>query len=83
MSEGLINKIITGTSGILNTVNKIIPLYEEIKPLVKSINNIKNRFKNINIPNIFNTSPLKSNKNIYAKEKEEKTTYSSLPQFFA
>lgn len=83
MSEGLISKIITGTSGILNTVNRIIPLYEEIKPILKSINTIKNKVKNINIPNIFNVSSFKDNKNVQVKEKEEQTTYSSSPQFFA
>ena len=83
MNSNIINKIVTGTSGILNTANQIIPLYEEIKPLIKNIIKFKNKLKDLNLNNIFkNISVNSQNKDIEKIKKEEKVSFSSIPQFF-
>lgn len=81
MNNSLLNQIITGTTGILNTANKIIPLYEEFKPLYKRIVNIKDKIKNFNINNIFKAKEI-TPKEIEITKKEEHKYYSSNPQFF-
>ena len=81
MNNGLISKLITSTSGILNTVNQIIPLYGEIKPLFKNIMSIKNKIKSIDLNKFFiHNNSLNKITNI---KKEEKFKFSSSnPQFF-
>lgn len=82
MNNGFFNKIISGTSGILNTANQIIPLYDEIKPLFKNIINFKNKLKNLNFNQLLK---LNNQSEIISENKKEevKSTYtSSTPQFF-
>lgn len=82
MNNGLLNKFLTGTSGILDTVNKIIPLYQDIKPLIKNIVNIKNKVKDLNISNLFKNYKVNNIKTIENKKEEETSFSSSNPQFF-
>lgn len=80
MNESILSKIISGTSSILDTANKIIPLYNDIKPLMQNIINIKNKLKKFNIASILNnTNSINKNEPI---KKEEVINTSSIPQFF-
>ena len=80
MNESILSKIISGTSSILDTANKIIPLYNDIKPLMQNIINIKNKLKKFNIASILNnTNSINKNEPI---KKEEVINTSSMPQFF-
>ena len=86
MNNGLISKFINGTSGLLNTANQIIPLYEELKPLLKNIINIKNKIIKFNINQFFKKDVLNENSGqIKIDNKKEEDAYnysSSSPQFF-
>lgn len=80
MNNNLLNSFISHTSNILNTANRIIPLYEEIKPILKNIIDIKNKLKSFNINSLFSNNKIAKSKNII--KKEEHLNYSSNPQFF-
>lgn len=83
MNSNLLSKIIAGSSGILNTANQIIPLYEEIKPLIKNLIKFKNKIKDLNLNNFFKNISVNNKTNIVNEiKKEEKTSFSSIPQFF-
>lgn len=59
-------KILNGLSSSINIAKKILPIYNDIKPLAKSIPNIINKIKNINISNISSntlTNQIKSSEN--------------------
>jgi hypothetical protein len=81
MNNGLLSKLITGTSTFLNTANQIVPIYGELKPLFKNIINIKNKLKDININKYFQSNNLSKN-NINKKEEVTYKYPSSNPQFF-
>ena len=75
----LLLKIINGTSNIISTSKKIIPIYNDIKPLINKIKNIKEFISSKNI-NLF-----KPSNNVLESKKEETITnvnVSSNPQFF-
>lgn len=84
MNNGLLNKLISGTSTFLNTANQIMPLYGELKPLFKNIINIKNKIRDLNLNNLFkNINVYKNNnQNINKKEEGNYKYTSSNPQFF-
>ena len=70
---------LNGISNALNIANKAIPVYNEVKPIIKNIYSFKNKISSLNINNIFQKERKKEEK------KEEKlvseANYSS-PQFF-
>ena len=72
MNGNLINKIIGHTSYILKTINQIIPIYEDINPLIKKLGSLKN---------IFKTDKIALEKQI-KKEEDYEIKSSSNPQFF-
>lgn len=75
----LLLKIINGVSNIISTSKKIIPVYNDIKPLISKIKSIKEFISSKNI-NLF-----KSANNVLQSKKEETITnvnVSSNPQFF-
>ena len=49
MNGNILNKLASKTSALFDTINKMIPLYEEIKPLYKNLIDFKNKFKNFNL----------------------------------
>ena len=83
MNGNILNKLASKTSALFDTINKMIPLYEEIKPLYKNLVSFKNKFKNFNLNKYLNISKnMESNGKISVK-KEENTKFSpSNPQFF-
>ena len=74
-----LSSFLNGISNVLNIANKAIPVYNEVKPIIKNIYSFKNKIRSLNINNIFQKEIKKEEK------KEEKlvseTNYSS-PQFF-
>ena len=72
MNGNLMNKIIGHTSYILKTINQIIPIYEDINPLIKKLGSLKN---------IFKTDKIALEKQI-KKEEDHEIKSSSNPQFF-
>lgn len=82
MNSNLLNRIIAGTQSILSATNKIIPLYEEIKPIYRKMIKYKNKLQNLNLSNLFNGFQTNIKTNNDSTKKEEQVTYSSIPQFF-
>ena len=83
MNGNLLNKLISGTSGLFDTINKILPLYEEIKPLYKKIIDFKEKFKGLNVTKYLDLNKKTINNNDVSIKKEEKYKHSSSnPQFF-
>ena len=73
----ILTSILSGLSRGLNIANKIIPIYQDSKPLFKNAKNIYNIFKN-------NDNTLKNDNNIEKKNeiKKENIKYNNSPQFF-
>lgn len=70
-----ISKIINSSVNIINAIKKIMPIYEDIKPLLNKFKTLGKSLNNITLKN-----DLKVSKNEI--KKEEKHTISSSPQFF-
>ena len=68
-----LGKIITSSINIINSIKKIIPIYEDAKPLINKLGNLSQALKKTQL------SDININKN--SQKKEELTIYSS-PQFF-
>lgn len=67
----LINKLSAKLSDFLNITNKIIPVYDNCKPIISKLVDIKNKYANFK-PEPFNNK----------KIKKENHNNNSLPQFF-
>ena len=74
-SVGL-SRIISSSINMINYIQKIIPLYNDVKPLITKLNKIKNSFVKTNIK----ISNIKEEKKPTKKE-EQSFNYSS-PQFY-
>ena len=70
----LLIKLINGASNILSTTKKVIPIYNDIKPLFSKIKNLRKYLSNFN----FNIPQNNTNK----KEAVTKSYTSSNPKFF-
>ena len=68
-----LGKIITSSINIINSIKKIIPIYDDVKPLINKLGNLSQTLKKAQL------SDININKNL--QKKEELTIYSS-PQFF-
>jgi hypothetical protein len=71
MNSNLINTLVSSTSYILKTIKQIIPIYEELNPIIKKLASLKNK---INLTSIANTKII--------KKEESLLSSSSNPQFF-
>ena len=72
----IINNISNKLSNFIDMTNKIIPIYNEAKPIIDSFNKIKNNIKNYNFDSLF-----KHKNDVLKETKKEELIYSS-PQFF-
>ena len=72
----LLNNLISKANLFLGSLQKAIPIYENSKPILDKLFNIKNKISNLN----FNKIKIKQN-NITTNKKEEIISISS-PQFF-
>ena len=73
-----INIIINKLSSVLNSTQKIIPLYEEIKPLFYKAKQFKEKLSKIDL-NKFKNYNKKENDTIVSNKKNY---FNSSPQFF-
>lgn len=85
-NQGLINikNIVNNMVDTISFVKKSLPLYEEIKPLIKKLQKAKDVLKNINKNNLFNSykkDEIIKNSNQVLNENKKKD-YNSNPQFF-
>lgn len=76
-----IGKFLNGTKNIINTIDKIIPLYNEVKPMISKIQSIADKLKNSNISDF---KLIKKNEDNYSNDNKKKEIKfpSSNPQFF-
>lgn len=69
-----LGKIISSSVNIISSIKKIIPIYEDIRPLLNKLSNLNNTLKKGKLPTrSFNKE---------TQKKEEETTIYSSPQFF-
>ena len=74
----LLTKILSGISKTLNIANRVIPIYQDTKPLLKNAKNIYDLFKD-HTNNLITTKDT----NIISKEKEPiNKVQNNGPQFF-
>ena len=74
-------------SGTLNTINKLLPVYEEAKPIISKIKNIFNLINKNKMLNMIDQSKKENNTEKssfqgYKKNFSEKNVSNSLPTFF-
>ena len=48
--------ILDNASKTINTINQIVPLYNQVRPMISNAKTALNIFKNVNNPNIINTN---------------------------
>lgn len=73
--ESIINKL----NSVLNTANKIIPVYENTKPYIKNALKIKERIQKFNINKYINKLKVVTTEN---KKNETKLVSFNSPTFF-
>ena len=79
--EGLsLSKVFSGISKGLGLINQALPLYQQLKPIVKNANQLLSIFNQINTPD----NNILENKNTdnMVETKEEKKVSNNLPTFF-
>lgn len=75
-----IGKILNGTKNVISAVDKIVPLYKEIKPLISKFKDLKMKLNNIDLSK-FKLNNVQNNEK-KEQEKKEISFPSSNPQFF-
>ena len=90
ITSGLsLTKVISGISKTLNIANQVIPLYQQVKPIISNASSILSVFKEFNSSDDKNTTPSPSNNvksttpvvtNTLPEKKE--LVASGLPTFF-
>lgn len=77
-----IGKLLNGTKSMISAIDKVLPLYTEIKPLFSKIRSITNKMQNFDLSKFkLVKNEVKENPSEVEKKKDIKYP-SSTPQFF-